>query len=490
MRMFFKQSFYTKISTAFLLLVLTLAITFIYIGVSSALTFVNKTGQKVNKNLASEMASHVQPFLSDSIQSDKIMEQVKYLNGINPEIDIYLLDSKGVISWFYHNQNPDTVLELTEVNIEPVLAFLNGDKLPIYGDDPLHAAVQKPFSVAPISILGNNDNYLYIILTSQHYDSITAIYQSNYILKDTLIGMVLILIATVALGLFVFRLLTNRLRLVSETVKSFEQGDLDKRIEVTTNDEIGKLGQSFNQMADSLVENMDEIKQIDKLRRELVANVSHDLRSPLASIQGYLETIIQKEPHLTEEERTKYYEIVLRNSKKLSKLVEELFELSKFDAKKIQPKMEKMLINDLVQDLALQFKPIAEKKDITLVCNHSGNSSGFVNADIALMERAITNLIDNSLKNTPVGGNVTIFSAHKKGSVVITIADTGIGIPEENLPRIFDRFYQVDPSRTVGSGAGLGLPIAKKILELHGSKLIVKSGRGKGTICSFKLATV
>ncbi len=483
-----KQSFYTKISTTFLVLVLALGISFAYLGVSSSLMFVDETGQKVNKMLAADMASHFQPYLMDSIEGDSIISVIKYLNGINPEIDIYLLESSGMIKWFYPSQDPDAEVQIARVNTKPLDEFLSGKTLPIYGDDPLNEGVKKPFSVAPISIMGSQGCYLYVILSGQQFDEAAGMVQNSYILRNTFIGLGLILLVTLILGLIVFRLLTSRLRHVSETVKSFEQGQLEKRVSVNSEDEVGLLGSSFNQMADTLVSNMEEIKQIDKLRRELVANVSHDLRSPLASIQGYLETILQKEPSIKPEERSKYYEIVLRNTKKLGTLIEELFELSKFDAQDVQPDMEQVSMAELAQDLVQQFKPLAEQKGITLKAVLPDEPSNLVYADIALMERAISNLIDNALKHTPEGGTVSIVSKNDDNNVSFTISDTGKGIAEENIQRIFDRFYQEDPSRTVGSGAGLGLSIAQKILELHGSKLSVESGSGKGTSFSFVLS--
>ena len=484
----FKKSFYTKISTAFLVLVLALGISFAYLGVSSSFMFVDETGQKVNKMLAEDMASHFQPYLMDSIEGDSIISIIKYLNGINPEIDIYLLESNGMIKWFYPSQDHDAELQISHVNTKPLDDFLEGKKLPVYGDDPLNSGKKKPFSVAPISIMGSKGCYLYVILSGQQYDEAAGMVQNSYILQNTIIGLGLILLVTLILGLIVFRLLTSRLRHVSETVKSFEQGQLDRRVKVNSEDEVGRLGTSFNQMADTLVANMDEIKQIDKLRRELVANVSHDLRSPLASIQGYLETILNKEPSINPEERSKYYEIVLRNTKKLGTLIEELFELSKFDAQDVQPDMEQVSMAELAQDLVQQFKPLAEQKGITLKAILSDEPINLVYADIALMQRAISNLIDNALKHTPEGGTVSIISTNDNENVNFTISDTGKGIAEENIQRIFDRFYQEDPSRTVGAGAGLGLSIAQKILELHGSKLSVQSGTGKGTSFSFVLS--
>lgn len=484
----FKKSFYTKISTAFLILVLALGLSFAYIAVSSSFMFIDETGQKVNKMLAADMAPQFQPYLMDSIDGESIIAQIQYLNGINPEIDIYLLSDNGMIKWFYPSQNPDAALQIDRVNTKPLDDFLSGNTLPIYGNDPLNSGVQKPFSVAPISIMGSKGCYLYVILSGQQYDEAAGMVQNSYILRNTFLGLGLIILVTLILGLIVFRLLTGRLRHVSETVKSFEQGQLEKRVQVTSEDEVGLLGSSFNQMADTLVANMEEIKQIDKLRRELVANVSHDLRSPLASIQGYLETILDKEPSIKPEERTKYYEIVLRNTKKLGSLIEELFELSKFDAQDVQPDMEQVSMAELAQDLVQQFKPIAEQKGITLKALLSDEPINLVYADIALMERAISNLIDNALKHTPEGGSVSIISTNENENVSFTISDTGKGIAEENIQRIFDRFYQEDPSRTVGAGAGLGLSIAQKILELHGSKLSVHSGNGTGTSFSFVLS--
>ena len=180
-----KQSFYTKISTTFLVLVLALGISFAYLGVSSSLMYVDETGQKVNKMLAEDMASHFQPYLMDSIEGDSIIAVIQYLNGINPEIDIYLLSSNGMIKWFYPSQNPDAEVQISRVNTAPLDEFIAGEMLPIYGDDPLNAGVKKPFSVAPISIMGSKGCYLYVILSGQQFDQAAAMVQNSYILRNT-----------------------------------------------------------------------------------------------------------------------------------------------------------------------------------------------------------------------------------------------------------------------------------------------------------------
>ena len=483
----FKNSFYAKISLVFLVSILFLGGALAYLTLTSNKMFLQETSQKVNRHLALEMAMEFQPLLIDSIDTEGIKEKIKYLKGINPQVDIYLLNSSGMIKGSFLGEDSPPEVAAVSVDTAPLEAYLTGAKLPILGQDPLNPDMMEPFSVAHISIMGSSGCYLYVILESEQYDEMAAMLAESYIIKNSMKGLAIIIASTLLLGLLVFRLLTHRLRAVTTTVVAFEHGQLDKRVRIKAEDEIGKLGTSFNQMADTLVSNMEEIKQVDRLRRELIANVSHDLRSPLASIQGYLETIQQKDKTLSETDRNKYYDIVLRNTRKLGNLISELFELSKLDAKNVQPDLEPVSMAELVQDVVVQFQPIAEEKKINLKAVLPEDPLKLVKADIALMERAISNLIDNAIKNTPQGGQVSITPSNSGNTVDVAVTDTGVGISQDQINRIFDRFYQVDASRTPGSGAGLGLSIAQKILELHGSKLSVQSALNQGTTFSFSL---
>lgn len=481
------QSFYGKLSLIFLVLILFLGGSLAYLSMKSSLMFVEETQQKVNQDLAFEMAMEIQPFLIDMIDVENIQKEIEYLQGINPQVDIYLVGGSGMIKGVFLGEESSANLQLDFIDTKPLNQFLAGDELPILGQDPLNPNSLKPFSTANISIMGETGCYLYVILGGKLYDETAGMLAESYIIKNTMIGLAMILVVTLFLGLIIFRWMTHRLRTMSTTVQAFEHGQLNERVEVQSTDEIGLLGNSFNQMADTLVANMDEIKQVDKLRRELIANVSHDLRSPLASIQGYLETIQQKDKTLSEADRNKYYDIVLRNTRKLGNLIAELFELSKLDAKNVQPDLEPVSMAELVQDVVAQFLPQAQVKNITLKAILPDEPLNLVNADIALMERAISNLIDNAIKNTKKNGEVNIIPANEGNRVSIKISDTGVGIPEDQINRIFDRFYQTDPSRTGDTGVGLGLSIAQKILELHGSELSVQSVLNQGTTFSFSL---
>jgi signal transduction histidine kinase len=223
------------------------------------------------------------------------------------------------------------------------------------------------------------------------------------------------------------------------------------------------------------------------MRRELVANISHDLRTPLASLQGYLETLHLKRIHLTSDEQRNYLEIALKQTEQLSGLVSRLFDLAKLDSGQAVVALEPFALGDLVQDVVQEFNLAASNKGITLR-GHIRADLPLVVGDIGLLERVLRNLLENALRYTPAGGNVAVTTSPGPEGAVVEVADTGIGIAAEELPRIFDRFYRVEKSRGLSAGsAGLGLAITKRILDLHSSAISVSSERGR-TIFRFMLA--
>jgi signal transduction histidine kinase len=223
------------------------------------------------------------------------------------------------------------------------------------------------------------------------------------------------------------------------------------------------------------------------MRRELVANVSHDLRTPLATLQGYIETMLLKEDDLGPEARRRYLEIAIKHCERLSKLVSELLELAKLDSYDIRAKREPFNLSELVQDVVQKFQLMAKEKQITLSITGEKNLP-FVNADIGLIERVLENLIENALHNTPAGGSVQLLLAPQQENVAVRISDTGHGIPTKDLSHIFNRFYQQEKNRDSDlEHSGLGLAITKKILELHDRSIDVASALGSGTTFSFQL---
>lgn len=478
------NSFFAKLSALFLVLMVVLGLTVAFLVVRSVVQFSNEAEQKVNMGLAHELAFEFQPLLDRGIDPDSLQARIDRVLGINPRIEIYLVGEDGSLKANFVGAGKAIVRQ--RVDLRPIEDWIGGKDPPVLGTDPVSSDGLKPFSAAKIEIMGEA-SYLYVILGGSRFDSAASMIRDSYIVRATLTGLLIAILVTGAIGVLLFSFLTRRMRAMSEVVSSFEAGNFESRVDVKSTDEIGQLGQTFNQMADTIVTVMDDLKTTDRLRRELVANVSHDLRSPLASIQGYLETIQIKNGDLDPEERKEYIDIVLRNTVSLSNLVGALFELSKLDSEQVKPQNEAFSVSELVQDLVQLFRPEAERVGVELVAVLPENLS-LAYGDIALVERVISNLIDNAIRFTPAGGIVRIVPRNQGDHIGVQVIDSGSGIPEEELPYIFDRFYRVEKSRTKRKGgAGLGLAIAKRIVELHGATLDVESSLSCGTTFSFQL---
>jgi signal transduction histidine kinase len=217
----------------------------------------------------------------------------------------------------------------------------------------------------------------------------------------------------------------------------------------------------------------------------MVANVAHDLRTPLASMQGYLETLRLKDSSLTPEQKREYIDIAYQHGERLGRLITELFELSTLESQDARLHFEPFSMSELVQDVCQKFRLDAEKKGLHFTTGIS-STPAFVSADIGLIQRVLENLIENAIKYTPEGGDVGVTLLIGEKTITTRITDTGQGIPEEDMPYIFDRFYRVEKHRNL-DGIGLGLAISKRILQLHSSSIEVDSRPGCGTTFSFPL---
>lgn len=478
------RSFYLKIAVIFSAILLLFGTLVIFVTMKASSDIAQEAIQRTNHKIASVLAEEFQPMLAESFDQEEIEAKLTELSGKNPQFDFYLLSSSGYVKSIIPASKEKIALDRIIIDTEPLDRFINGEPMPILATNPMHPEQKKPFSAANISIMGSEGCYIYVVLEGDQFTQATAMITDSYIVRGTLMLLGVILLISLITGLFVFSNLTSRLKKIKQTVTGFERGQLNDRIDVRGNDELSDLSVCFNRMADTLVDNMKEIQKTDRLRRELVANVSHDLRSPIASIQGYLETIQIKGETITKEELNSYFGTVLSNTQKLNRLIDDLFELSKLDAEEVTPNLENISMAELIQDLVQQFHPIAEKKGVTLVAEFPKNPNVLIEADISLMNRALTNLIDNAIQHTPKRGKVTISSVKRGQDFVLEVTDTGSGIPEEDLPHIFDRFYQADKSRSQKQGAGLGLAIAQKIFTLHGANVKVSSIENRGTTFS------
>ncbi len=408
---------------------------------------------------------------------------------INPSVEIYLLDTRGRI---LGHALPGESVRLEQVDLAPVKRFLSGAaELPLRGSDPRSLQRRKIFSAAEVRSDGQLQGYLYAVLGGQKYDQLADSIRDSYVRKMSVGAIVAIISVAFLIALLVFRLLTRRLTRLTELVQSYAETGAEHQARLSQpghrGDEIERLGSAFGAMSTRIQEQFEQLKENDRLRRELVSNVSHDLRTPLTAIQGYVDTLLLKNDVLSESKRQQYLEITRRHSQRLGHLVADLFELSKLESARVAPTLETFSLAELLQDVAQQFEWAAAEKGVTIDVRVGAQRMRVV-ADIGLVQRVLENLLKNAIQNTPQGGRVTLGVKPQGERLVVAVTDTGRGIPESQMPLIFDRFYRAEPEEPEsGSSSGLGLAIVKRILELHGSRIVVNSEVDHGTCFEFDL---
>jgi signal transduction histidine kinase len=303
------------------------------------------------------------------------------------------------------------------------------------------------------------------------------------------------LVAAVS-GIIVSRSLGRRLSPLEQTARRMADGDLTLRIENIMPDEIGRVGQAFNQMAGKLQDSLQALKtekgRVEALlhaRRDLVANISHDLRTPIASLAAHLETLSEHPERLDA-----YLPILSDETDRVSGLIDDLFELSRLDARELELDLSPVALYDVIERVVTTYKRLAwEQRRIVLeACLPDALPP--VQADAQRAEQVLANLVANALRFTPEGGIVTIEAEARPKAVEVCVSDTGIGITPEDLPYIFERSYRGDRARTLlppgdrlGSGSGLGLAIVKGLVEAMGGAVDATSALGVGTCVRFLL---
>lgn len=480
------KSLYWRISLSFFVVLLIVGFSYIFITATTAQRYFQETTQRLNASVADYLIKEVNPFQDGKVNEEALGVIMHSMMAVNPGIEVYLLDPNGeIISFVVLDQK----VKLKRVDLEPIQKFIaeKGDNF-ILGDDPRNPGQESVFSAT--SVYENNQllGYVYITLASEKYETITSSLLGSFWLQLTFNSIVITLVVAFLIGLVLISWLTRHLREVVRTVEKFKNGDLEARVsESNSNSELALLGNTFNHMADTIINNIDELKKVDSLRRELIANVSHDLRNPLAIINGYIETLQIKGEKLSREEKEKYLKIISDSTDRLTKLVADLFDLSKLESGQMNVKLERLKIQELLFDSALKYELLAQTKGIEIKSKICQNLP-IVKADLSLIDRVIQNLLDNAVKYTPNDGQILIDACEvPNGGVSIKIRNTGNGIPQEELNSLFDRYYMIDKNQQSVQGSGLGLAIVKHILEIHGSEIRIHSDSKSFTEFEFEL---
>ncbi len=304
--------------------------------------------------------------------------------------------------------------------------------------------------------------------------------QFRTIYEAILTGGIIAIIFTLISGYFISRSLISPISEMKEVAQAISEGDFSKRAKIRSDDELGVLAKALNGMADELQIKMNSLSIMDRMKTDFVANVSHELKTPLTTIKGFIETL--ETGAIDEKENARrFLSIIKKNAERLSNITDDLLKLSELEMGKDRIEKSRFDLKELINDVVLRYGHIVAEKQFKVEEDYYGKNF-MINADIHKLEQALVNILDNSMKYTGEGGSIKIEVHDKPEHFVISVEDSGIGIPAVHLNRIFERFYRVDKarSRKVG-GTGLGLSIVKHAILLHGGDISIESRENKRT---------
>ncbi len=479
-----------RLSLVFAVLLLVCCGTSAWLQVRSSKMHELEVVQGLSRDLAQHIAHDTVLMDSNGLMPGAVRELFSKLMLVNPSVEVYLLDTEGRIAG---NAAPEGRLRREKVDLAPIQRLLADQPLPILGDDPRSIDGRKVFSAAPLKVNGKPAGYLYVVLLSEEHDRYAERGATSAALNTALLSIGLVALLCLIAGLTAFNLITRPLRRLTDTVSHFDIDGAPQPLPAPSPavdksadpDEIAVLGAAFRQMQNRLGEQWRSLTRQDQERRELVANISHDLRTPLASLHGYLETLSLKDATLTAEERRRYLGIALDQSRKVGGLAQSLLELVRLEHGFVQPVLERFSLIDLLQDIFQKFELAAEARHVELKASFVPNLPP-VCADLGLIERVLTNLVDNALRHTPQGGEIELDLKPHGALVEVTVSDTGPGIAPELREGLFLRPFNIGGARRDG---GLGLRIVHRILQLHGREIQLLDAPGRGATFRFSLPT-
>jgi len=291
----------------------------------------------------------------------------------------------------------------------------------------------------------------------------------------------LLTVAAVLVAILIFYPARRRLRSLENAAQRFGAGDLNARAPQKGGDEIARVAAAFNRMAEDLETRAAALRTSDTLRRQMMADVSHELKTPLTAMRGYIETLRMPEVVLDADRRNRYFETIDRETRRLERIVKDLLDLARYEHGGVVLQRRVFDIGRLFENVVGRHERDAHPKGVAIRIHVEAQADQVV-ADPDRIEQAIENLVGNALRHTPAGGTVTLSAMQADGAATLSVSDTGVGIAPEHLPHVFERFYKVDTARAADStGSGLGLSITKAIIERHGGRIDVTSEPGRTT---------
>lgn len=478
-----------KLGLSFLVIILFMSLVYMLLTFFLVERFYSQTTQRLNINVANHLIEEkfrdASPFLENGEVNKALFDDIMHdMMSVNRAIEVYLLNETGEILYSVVLDHSNPYKPLKKVSLVPVKQFLANRNRYVLGEDPREANKRKIFSAAAFE-KNNRKGYIYIILASQQFHEVCATLFKDYFVALSLRSTLITMVFAVLCGSLLVWFLTKSLRVVIYHVNEFRQGHWCSRIPAAAQSDLSVLALTFNDMAQTIANHIQEKEALMRFRKELIANVAHDLRTPLTAIRGYVETLTMREERMEAADRREFMAVIEKSALHLTNLVNHLFEYATLDAKKLHLNPEPFYINDLLYDLKERYTLLAKERNIQIAVEIPPVMSP-VMADVKLMERVLQNIIENALKFSKDGGTVFLRVLTGQTATKIQIEDAGPGISEQESQRIFKRLEQ-GAARGEEKGIGLGLAIVKKIIELHGSEVKLKSRLGVGTVFEFDL---
>jgi signal transduction histidine kinase len=342
-----------------------------------------------------------------------------------------------------------------------------------------------PIDYAPIIV---NDRQVGLVAVPSNPPPVSVALRE---LGPTLIwfGLGLLGVGTTLTALFVFRPAHKRLRSLEQAARALGEGRTDVRATEAGGDEVSSLARTFNRMAIDLDSRATALAASDRARRQLLADVSHELMTPLSAIRGYVETLGMADVPLDQDTRSRYLGIVEQETHKLEAIIGDLLDLARLEGGGDRLRAEPVAVEDLFKRVADRHQPVLRDRTVTIDFDIAEGTPRIL-GDAARLEQAVQNIAFNAIRHTPSGGRVSLAASAVADGVLITVRDTGPGIPNEHLPHVFDRFYKVDAARAgtpVPSGSGLGLSIVRAIIERHGGTVGARNAPEGGALFELHL---
>jgi signal transduction histidine kinase len=419
------------------------------------------------------LASFPDLWVTYAADPSRFGERLREFVLFEPNTGLYLLDRQGRvlatagdIHGFWTRYRVDLAKLLDDLHEDPTR--------PLEGDDPDDIDATAVVAARPVLVDGIPRGWLYVVARDPEVDAETTLVIRGHAAQ----GLIKMVLLTLGIGTLltvaIIAMLAHPLAALTSVAENIRRSGFAAAIPVhfpydDRQDEIGRLSLTLHEMYDRLRQENERVLHSDARRRDMVAGVSHDLRTPLTALIGQLETIRLKGAALPEDIRIRYFDAAMQNAGHLRRLTDSLAEIGRLDSPDLRALPEPIALGEFLDDVAARFRVRADDAKIALSVDYP-EGLPLVQLDAALMERALSNLLDNALRFTPASGQVQVNVIRDDQNVRIEVADTGPGVSAEDQPRVFDRFYQGSRHREQRGSSGLGLAIVRRIAELHGGE--------------------